>query len=102
MTIYRRIVKVVVERKSIQRPQALNTVEMLKNASTGLGISPQQCMHLAERLYIQGYISYPRTETTKYSKEFDMKGLLATMSDQPLWYVHSTAARFKEIKLIVA
>jgi DNA topoisomerase-3 len=83
-----KIVKVLVEKKSIQRPQALNTVEMLKNASTGLGISPQQCMHIAERLYIQGYISYPRTETTKYSKEFDMNGLLSTMSQHPLWCVY--------------
>jgi DNA topoisomerase-3 len=48
------------------KPQALNTVSLLKMASSILGIGPQQAMHIAERLYLSGYITYPRTETSKY------------------------------------
>ncbi len=58
------------------RPQALNTVELMRVASAGLGMSPQHCMQCAEHLYTQGYISYPRTETTQYPENFDLQGAL--------------------------
>ena len=68
-----RVVDVQQKEKTKARPQALNTVEMLRMASTGLSMSPATTMHVAERLYTQGYISYPRTETTSYPPNFDLK-----------------------------
>jgi len=58
------------------RPHGLNTVEMLRIASSKLGMSPHHTMQIAERLYTQGYISYPRTETTEYPKGYDYKQVI--------------------------
>lgn len=55
------------------RPLALNTVELMRAASSGLGLGPHTAMHIAEKLYVQGYISYPRTETTSYPTNFDLQ-----------------------------
>ncbi|KAL7068520.1 DNA topoisomerase family protein [Cryptosporidium serpentis] len=67
------------------RPLPLNTVQMLKLASNILGISPFQAMSIAEKLYLSGFITYPRTETTKYPKSFDMKEAASIHRDHPLW-----------------
>ncbi|CAK7348924.1 unnamed protein product [Dovyalis caffra] len=67
------------------RPPGLNTVNLLKIASSALGFGPQLAMQLAERLYTQGFISYPRTESTAYPPSFDFKGTLVALANNPMW-----------------
>jgi DNA topoisomerase-3 len=76
-------VKVSETRKA--KPQPLNTVELLKLASKNLGIGPHAAMRAAEHLYLSGYLSYPRTESTAYPKSFDIREALAIQRDHPEW-----------------
>ncbi|XP_078467958.1 DNA topoisomerase 3-beta-1 isoform X1 [Lampetra planeri] len=80
-----KVLSVTQKEKAKQRPLALNTVEMLRIASSSLGMGPQHSMQVAERLYIQGYISYPRTETTSYPENFDLKDALRQQASSPFW-----------------
>ncbi|KAL3994763.1 DNA topoisomerase family protein [Acanthocheilonema viteae] len=68
-----------------ERPQALNTVELLRVASSSLGLSPAQTMSTAEYLYTRGFISYPRTETTAYPSNFDFFEALRHQQNDSRW-----------------
>ncbi|XP_076061847.1 DNA topoisomerase 3-beta isoform X3 [Oratosquilla oratoria] len=80
-----RLVNISKKEKTRPRPPALNTVELMRVASAGLGMGPHHAMMLAERLYTQGYISYPRTETTHYPENFDLKGALRVQEGHSEW-----------------
>lgn len=66
-------------------------------------MSPQHTMQIAERLYTQGYISYPRTETTHYPENFDLKGTLRQQANNPFWAeeVRTDALQFKHTRMHV-
>ena len=74
------IKKLTKEKRQKEHPLGLNTANMLKISSIHLGISSQTTMRIAEKLYIGGYITYPRTETTQYTSSFDLKDKLQKLS----------------------
>ncbi|XP_045539457.1 DNA topoisomerase 3-beta-1 [Papilio machaon] len=79
------VINVQAKEKLKSRPVALNTVELMRVASSGLGMGPHHAMQIAERLYTQGYISYPRTETTSYPENFDLIGALRQQQGSNKW-----------------
>jgi DNA topoisomerase-3 len=76
-----------VERSQVHKakPQGLNTVKMLKVASKTYGMSAHETMRIAEHLYLRGFITYPRTESTTYSENFNFNEILAQHAQHPDW-----------------
>jgi DNA topoisomerase-3 len=74
------VVDVQSKEKKRARPTGLNTVEMLKHASSRLGMGPQHALSVAERLYLQGFLTYPRTESTAYPDKFDHNSVVSAIS----------------------
>lgn len=63
---------------TVKKPskEGLNSVGLMYHMSKALGMRSFDTMALAERLYLSGYITYPRTESTKYPKDFPYKETL--------------------------
>ena len=66
-----------VKQKSATRPPPapFNTTGFL-TAAASLGISPSRASRIAEDLYTDGYISYPRTDNTVYPRSLDLREIL--------------------------
>ena len=63
-----------VKQKIESKPIPFNTTEFLREASRIM--SPHRAMEIAENLYINGYISYPRTDNTVYPETLDLLGIV--------------------------
>lgn len=68
-----KVIEVTQKPKSKWRPQAMDTIELEKLGSRKLKLSAKETMTIAEKLYSNGIISYPRTETNMFSSEIDLK-----------------------------
>jgi DNA topoisomerase-1 len=51
-------------------PKPFHTSNLLQTASNNLSMSPKETMNLCQTLYQNGYITYMRTESSKYSNIF--------------------------------
>jgi len=59
-------------KKTDQTPIPFNTTGFI-NAANSIGLSPVKAMRVAESLYTNGYISYPRTDNTVYPDTLDLR-----------------------------
>ncbi|CAF1561613.1 unnamed protein product [Adineta ricciae] len=71
--------------KSKWRPAALDTVEMEKLASRKLRMTGKKTMEVAEKLYMKGLISYPRTETNIFPNEINLNPLIQNQIGDQRW-----------------
>ena len=74
------IVNEVSAKRSERKPPApFNTTAFTTEASNRLGITPKRAMQLAEDLYMDGFISYPRTDNTVYPRSLPIGELVASL-----------------------
>ena len=78
-----RVASTVSTERGTPPPPGLNTVDLLKSCSKGLGMGAHRVMQIAERLYIEGHISYPRTESSAFPKGFDFQETLRACASHP-------------------
>jgi len=62
-------------RRTENPPTPFNTTGFI-NAAGSIGFSPSNAMRIAETLYTNGYISYPRTDNTVYPESLDLRAQL--------------------------
>src|SRR5690349_20098918 len=73
-------VKEISARKSTRKPPApYNTTAFTTDASSRLGITPSRAMQIAEDLYMDGFISYPRTDNTVYPASLNTRELVKSL-----------------------
>ncbi len=65
--------------RSVKPPIPFNTTGLL-TAAASLGFSAAKAMSIAENLYMNGYISYPRVDNTVYPASLDLRGILKEIS----------------------
>ena len=65
--------------RQVAPPAPFNTTALM-SAASGVGVSPARAMRAAESLYLDGLISYPRTDNTVYPPSLDLAGSLRQLS----------------------
>jgi len=69
-------------KKTDQPPIPFNTTGFI-SAANSIGLSPANAMRIAESLYTNGYISYPRTDNTVYPDTLDLKAQIEIFRKGP-------------------
>lgn len=74
-----KVVEIKARRQTRKPPSPLNTTAFTTDASNRLGVTPARAMRLAEDLYMDGCISYPRTDNTVYPDSLDTRQLVTEL-----------------------
>ena len=73
------VTEVSSRRNTRKPPTPYNTTAFTTDASSRLGITPAAAMRIAEDLYMDGFISYPRTDNTVYPPSLNTRELVASL-----------------------
>ena len=68
--------------KDIRPPTPLNTTNLIMSGSS-MGFTASRTINIAESLYMNGYISYPRTDNTVYSSTIDLVAIVKKLGESP-------------------
>ena len=72
------------KKRTVPAPVPFNTTALMAAASAE-GINPGRCMRMAESLYMDGYISYPRVDNTVYPSTLDLAGVVKQLEGNPAY-----------------
>ena len=72
------------KKRTSAAPVPFNTTSLMAAAASE-GLSPARTMRLAESLYMDGYISYPRVDNTVYPESLDLAGTVKKLADVPAY-----------------
>ena len=76
-------VTAVTKKQRTQRPPAPFNTTSLQAAAAAEGLSPARTMRLAESLYMDGLISYPRVDNTVYPDSLDLRATAKMLAGVP-------------------
>ena len=79
-----RVASVEKKRRKVPAPVPFNTTSLMAAASAE-GISPARCMRIAESLYMDGYISYPRVDNTVCPDSLDLAEVVNAIAANPAY-----------------
>lgn len=74
-----RVTGLKTQSRRVARPAPFNTTTFT-SAATGLGLSAAAAMSVAEDLYMDGLISYPRTDNTVYPASLQLREILTMLT----------------------
>ena len=81
----RALVASIEKRTRTQQPPAPFNTTSLMAAASAEGISPARTMRIAESLYMDGYISYPRVDNTVYPASLDLAATMEKLAGNPAY-----------------
>jgi DNA topoisomerase I len=74
------VVRSVESKRNTRKPPAPFNTTGFTSAASSVGVSPARAMRLAEDLYMDGFISYPRTDNTVYPDSLPVRELLQSIA----------------------
>jgi DNA topoisomerase I len=74
-----KVAEISSKRANRRPPAPFNTTSFAAEASSRLSITPSRAMRIAEDLYMDGFISYPRTDNTVYPSSLPTRELVASL-----------------------
>ncbi|MCL2883602.1 MAG: DNA topoisomerase I, partial [Coriobacteriia bacterium] len=78
------VASIETKQRKVQPPTPFNTTS-LQAAAAAEGLSPARTMRIAESLYMDGYISYPRVDNTVYPSSLDLRDTLKMLAEVPVY-----------------
>ncbi len=78
------VISIEKKRRKSNPPAPFNTTSLMAAASS-VGIKPARTMRIAESLYMNGFISYPRVDNTVYPAKLDLAATLKMLCGNPAY-----------------